>query len=120
MQDYKKLKVWDKSHQFVLDLYNVCQTFPREETYGLTQQLKRAAASIPANIAEGCGKRSNAEFAHFLNIALGSANETDYFLLLGYDLSFIGKNEYDRLAAQINKIKAMLIGLINKVRSPKT
>jgi len=117
MQNYKDLKVWNSAHKFVLDLYKVCGSFPREEIYVLTAQLKRAGISIPANIAEGCGKRSNAELAHFLNIALGSANETEYFVLLASDLTFIDKGSYDTLAAQITEIKAMLIGLISKVRS---
>ncbi|WP_028787385.1 four helix bundle protein [Terrimonas ferruginea] len=120
MQNYKDLKVWNSAHRFVLDLYKACQTFPREEVYGLTSQLKRAAISIPANIAEGCGKKSNAELAHFLNIALGSANEAEYFILLACDLSFIEKFQYERLIAQINEVKAMLIGLITKVRNQKT
>ena len=119
MQNYKDLKVWNSAHKFVLDLYKVCGSFPREEIYVLTAQLKRAGISIPANIAEGCGKRSNAELSHFLNIALGSANETEYFVLLASDLNFIDKVTYERLAAQINEIKAMLIGLISKVRSQK-
>lgn len=120
MQNYKNLKVWNSAHRFVLDLYKACQTFPREEVYGLTSQLKRAAISIPANIAEGCGKKSNADLAHFLNIALGSANETEYFMLLARDLSFIEKFQYERLITQINEVKAMLIGLITKVRNQKT
>ena len=76
MQNYKDLKVWEKAHLFTLTVYEVSKAFPKEEIYSLTNQLRRAASSIPANIAEGCGKNSPAEFAHYLNIALGSANES--------------------------------------------
>ncbi len=86
MQNYKDLKVWEKGHLFTLKVYDVTKLFPKEEIYSLTNQIRRAASSIPANIAEGCGKNSQNEFAHFLNIALGSANEAEYFLILSKDL----------------------------------
>jgi four helix bundle protein len=79
MQNYKDLKVREKSHQFTLEVYEITKVFPKEEIYSLTNQLRRAASSIPANTAEGCGKNSQAEFVHFLNISLGSANESEYF-----------------------------------------
>lgn len=75
MQNYKDLKAWERSHQFTLRVYEVTKSFPKEEMYSLTNQLRRSASSIPANIAGGCGKNSQAEFAHFLNVSLGSANE---------------------------------------------
>ncbi len=120
MQNYKELKVWQKSHAFTLKVYEATKSFPKEELYSLTNQLRRASSSIPANIAEGCGKNSNAELVHFLNIALGSANEAEYFLLLSKDLSYLTENNYNPLADNINEIKAMLISLINKVRTNKT
>ncbi len=86
MQNYKDLKVWEKGHLFTLKVYDVAKLFPKEEIYSLINQIRRAASSIPANIAEGCGKNSQNEFAHFLNIALGSANEAEYFLILSKDL----------------------------------
>jgi len=89
MQDYQKLKVWERSHHLVLNVYDISKVFPKEEIYGMTSQLRRATFSIPANIAEGCGKKGKTEFAHFLNIALGSANETEYFLLLAKDLKYL-------------------------------
>lgn len=119
MQDYKKLRVWQQAHQFVLAIYRMSSGFPGHEIYGLQNQLRRSAYSIPANIAEGCGKNSEAELAHFLNISLGSANEVDYYLLLSKDLSYISENEYKTLDEEINGIKAMLISLIRKVRSAK-
>jgi four helix bundle protein len=117
MQNYKDLKVWEKAHQFILKVYEATKLFPKEELYSLTNQLRRAASSIPANIAEGCGKNSQAEFAHFLNISLGSANETEYFLILSKDLKYLDENIFETLIKIINEIKAMLIALISKVRT---
>ncbi len=82
MQDFKKLQVWAKSHDLTLRMYELTSQFPREEIYGLTSQIRRACASIPTNIAEGCGRKSSADFARFLQIAMGSASETEYLILL--------------------------------------
>lgn len=116
MQDYRKLKVWNRSHLLVLDLYKMVNLFPKEEQFGLISQIKRASSSIPANIAEGCGRNSNKDFAHFLNIALGSLNEVTYFILLAKDLEYITIEEYSKLTDECNEIKAMLISLIKKIR----
>ena len=116
MQNYKDLKVWEKAHQFTLMVYEASKHFPKEELYGLTNQLRRSAYSIPANIAEGCGKNTKADFANFLNIALGSANESEYFILLTKDLAYINTEKFETLSKLINEIKAMLIALIAKVR----
>ena len=116
MQNYKDLKVWEKAHQFTLMVYETSKHFPKEELYGLTNQLRRSAYSIPANIAEGCGKNTKADFANFLNIALGSANESEYFILLTKDLAYINTEKFETLSKLINEIKAMLIALIAKVR----
>ena len=116
MQNYKDLKVWEKAHQFTLMVYEASKHFPKEELYGLTNQLRRSASSIPANIAEGCGKNTKADFANFLNIALGSANESEYFILLTKDLAYINTEKFETLSKLINEIKAMLIALIAKVR----
>ena len=117
MQNYKELKVWEKAHHFTLKVYEVTRAFPKEEVYGLTNQLRRASFSIPANIAEGCGKNTKNDFANFLNIALGSANESEYFLILSKDLQYLKQDLFDVLFNYINEVKAMLIGLINKVRA---
>lgn len=117
MQNYKELRVWQKAHSFTLKVYEVTKVFPKDELYSLTNQLRRAASSIPANIAEGCGKNSNNEFAHFLNIALGSSNESEYFLLLSKDLGYLSPENHTELEDNINEIKAMLISLVNKVRA---
>lgn len=116
MQNYKELKVWEKAHKLTLQVYDITTNFPKQEVYTLTSQLRRSAYSIPSNIAEGCGKNSANDLANFLNIALGSANETDYFLLLAKDLGFIETEKYQELNMLINEVKAMLIVLIQKVR----
>lgn len=117
MQNYKELKVWTKSHEITLKIYSLTKGFSKEEMYSLTNQLRRCASSIPANIAEGCGKNGKIDFGRFLNIALGSANETEYFLLLSRDLSYLQAEDYGQLEKSINEIKAMLISLIQKVRA---
>lgn len=105
MQNYKDLKVWEKAHSFTLQVYECSKNFAKEEIYSLTNQLRRAASSIPANIAEGCGKNSNPEFAHFLNIALGSANESEYFLILSKDLLYLKEEIFQTLFKLINEVK---------------
>lgn len=117
MQNYKDLKVWVKSHEITLKIYSITNGFPREEIYSLTSQIRRCSSSIPANIAEGCGKNSNRDLGKFLNIALGSANETEYLLLLAKDLGYLTTDDYGLLERAINEVKAMLISLIQKVRS---
>lgn len=117
MQNYKELKVWEKAHHFTLRVYEVSKSFPKDELYSLTNQLRRAASSIPANIAEGWGKNTQSEFAHFLNISLGSANEAEYFLILSKDLTYLNFENFMQLSEAINEIKAMLITLISKVRT---
>lgn len=117
MQNYKELKVWEKAHDFTLKIYEATKIFPKEEIYSLTNQLRRAASSIPANIAEGCGKKSQLDFANFLNIALGSANEAEYYVILSKDLKYLSADTYEELLKIINEVKAMLIALINKVRT---
>ena len=117
MQNYKYLKVWSKAHYFTLQVYKLSEAFPKTETYGLTNQLRRASSSIAANIAEGCGKNTKADFANFLNILLGSANEAEYFILLVKDLNYLSFKNFEELSKLINEIKAMLIVLISKVRA---
>lgn len=117
MQNYQELIVWQKAHALVLRLYDMASRMPKEEVFGLTNQIKRSVVSIPANIAEGCGKYSNKDFANFLQVSLGSTNETEYYLLLIKDLKYIKQEEYINLWENINQIKAMLISLIEKVRS---
>ncbi len=117
MQNYKDLKIWEKVHLFTLKVYETTKNFPKEELYSLTNQFRRSAFSIPANIAEGCGKNSKQEFAHYLNIALGSANESEYFLILSKDLKYLKENSFEILLDLINEVKGMLIALVSKVRT---
>ena len=117
MKDFRKLLVWEKSHRLTLAVYQATATFPRSELYGLTSQIRRAAASIPANIAEGCGRSSDAELARFLQIAMGSASELEYHLLLAHDLDMLNAPDYGQLAGQVTEIKRMLASFINKLRS---
>ena len=117
MQNYRTLKVWKKAHTFTLDIYKITLVFPKIETYALADQMRRSASSIPTNIAEGCGRNSNLELSHFLNVALGSSNEIDYQILLTKDLGYISQEQYELLKNQIGEIKAMLITLISKLRN---
>ena len=116
MKDFRDLLVWERGHKFTLAVYSATKVFPKEELYGITSQLRRSAASIPTNIAEGCGKGSNAEFNRFLQIAFGSANETEYHLLLARDLDMLSDEEYATLHSELIEIKRMLASLIQKVR----
>ena len=117
MKDFRKLNVWEKAHQLTLKIYNVTEEFPREELYGLISQIRRAAVSIPTNIAEGSVRSSDADFARFLHIALGSPSELEYLILLSKDLKFIQSEVQEELNAEINEIKKMLITFIKKLKA---
>jgi len=117
MQDFKKLKVWEKAHQLTLAVYEITAPFPKEELYGLTSQMRRAAASIVCNIAEGCGRVGRADFARFLQMATGSASELEYQLLLAHDLTFLRPPEYKSLETAVVEIKRMLTSLMQRLRS---
>jgi four helix bundle protein len=119
MKDFHDLKVWQKAHQMTLAIYQVTATFPRDEMYGLTSQLRRACASIPANLAEGCGRNGAAEFARFCSIAMGSASELEYHLLLAKDLKLIPPKDYDALTARATELKRMLAGLLQKLNADR-
>ena len=109
MSDFHNLLIWKRSHQLTLDIYKVSQSFPKEELFGLTSQIGRAISSVPTNIAEGSGRNSNKDFAHFLQIAIGSASEVEYELLLAHDLQYINKDEYERLINEMVAIRKMII-----------
>jgi four helix bundle protein len=117
VQDFRKLKVWQKAHELALAIYRVTAKFPKEELYGLTSQIRRASISIPTNIAEGCGRSTDSEFARYLQIAMGSAFETEYELLLSRDLGFLAKEEYSRLDSAIQETKRMIIALYKTLRT---
>lgn len=117
MKDFRKLLVWDKAHQLTLAIYHVTATLPREETYGLVSQMRRAASSIPSNIAEGCGRDGDAELSLFCVMARGSASELEYQLLLSRDLKLIQSQEYEQLTQQTVEIKRMLTVLVQKLNA---
>ncbi|MCJ7533437.1 MAG: four helix bundle protein [Anaerolineales bacterium] len=117
MKNFKELNVWLKAHQLVLAVYQVTKSFPSDELFGLTSQMRRAAASIPANIAEGCGRSSDAEFARFLYISFGSASELEYHILLAHDLGMLNEIDCGKLTKNVIEIKKMLSSLIKKVKT---
>ena len=109
MRDFHKLGIWQRSHQLTLDVYKVSQVFPKDELFGLTSQVRRAASSIPTNLAEGCGRASNKDYAHFLQIAIGSASEVEYELLLAHDLEYINDEAFNKLTSETIAIRKMII-----------
>lgn len=120
MQDYWQLNVMKRAHSLVVDIYRLTVGFPKSELYGLTSQLRRAAYSVPSNIAEGCGRGGSAELARFLRISLGSASETEYFLVLSRDLEFLAAADCQNLLTEVVAIKRMLTSLIRKVSGDQT
>lgn len=120
MRDFRELVVWQKAHKMTLAVYHCTCAFPQEEKYGLISQLRRAVSSIPLNIAEGCGRNSDKEFVRFLQIAFGSASETEYALLLCKDLGYLAIEEYERVLTSLYEVKKMLATLITKINSELT
>jgi four helix bundle protein len=116
MQSFRNLKVWEKAHILTLDVYKSSRDFPRNEQYGLTSQMRRSSASIGANIAEGCCRKGDSELGRFLQIAMGSASELEYHLLLARDLDVMKTVEYQRLSSEVIEVKKMLASLIHKLR----
>jgi four helix bundle protein len=116
MRDFREIQVWGKAHRLTLEIYKATASFPTEEKYGLTSQLRRSSASIAANIAEGFGRGGNAELARFLQIAMGSACEVEYHVLLARDLNLLSKTIYDELEVRVVEVKRMLASLLLKVR----
>ena len=116
MQNYKTLIVWKKAHALVLLLYKLTANYPKVEQFALTSQLRRAAASVPCNMAEGCGKHTQSDLANFLQTALGSSNEVEYLLLLSHELGYLQDDSFRDSDSQVNEVKTMLITLINKIR----
>ncbi|MEO1288430.1 MAG: four helix bundle protein [Chloroflexota bacterium] len=119
MRDFRDIKAWHKAHSLVLSVYDATRQFPDDERYGLTSQIRRASASIPANIAEGCGKGSDAELARFMQISMGSASELEYHLLLARDLHYLNNTTYDDLHSRTVEVKKMLAPFIKTLRNRK-
>jgi four helix bundle protein len=115
MKDYRELRVWHHAHALTLTSYRATKKFPREELFGLTSQIRRCAASVAANIAEGCGRTGNAELNRFLQISSGSASELDYHFLLAKDLGYLKPEDYEELATELSHLRRMLSALIVKI-----
>lgn len=117
MRDFRELDVWNEAHQFVLSIYELSGTFPNEERYGLTSQIRRASASITSNIAEGCGRDTDKDLARFLQMSAGSVSEVENQLILALDLDYIDKSSFDELNQSLQSIKRMLNSFIQSLRS---
>jgi four helix bundle protein len=117
VQDFRNLKVWEKAHALTLDIYRASKSFPRDEIYGLTSQMRRASVSIGANIAEGTCRKGDVDFARFLQMAAGSASEVEYHLLLARDLDLLQAPDYQRLSEEAVEVKRMLASLMQKLRA---
>ena len=114
---YKELKVWHKAYSFTLDIYKFTKSYPKEVTYGLTDQMRRSSISIIANIAEGCGKQHTKDFMKFITIAIGSSNELEVYIRLSYDLNYIKKDVFEDLKSNHDEISKMLYGLRKSLKS---
>ena len=120
MKDFRKLKVWERAHNLTLSIYTLTKNFPKDELYGLTSQMRRAASSIPTNIAEGCGRDSQAELNCFLFIAMGSSSELDYQLILSHDLNYLDDESFIKLSTELGEIRRMLNSFIHKITHDKS
>lgn len=119
VKDFRELKVWEKAHKMTLTAYRLTSGFPKHELFGLTSQIRRCSSSIPANIAEGCGRMGNSEFHRFLQMACGSANELEYHVLLAKDLGYLSQTDYDSAQKELLDLKRMLVALTRKVGSER-
>jgi four helix bundle protein len=119
VKNFRDLDVWKFSHELTLTVYRATRTFPNEERFGLISQIRRAAASIPANIAEGCGRGGDAEFQRFLQIAMGSASELEYHILLARDLEYLDSELHSTIDVETQRVKKMLSSLMRKVNDDR-
>jgi len=116
LRNFKDMQVWHKAHSLVIKIYKLTSLFPADEKFGLISQMRRAVSSIAINIAEGCGRGSNIEFKRFLDIAMGSANEVEYEILLARDLEYIDDKYYNEIMSYIEEVKKMLTSYINRIK----
>ena len=119
VKDFRQRKVWEKSHELALATYKATKHVPKEELDGLTSQIRRSSMSIPTNMAEGCGQNTDANFARFVQMAMGSASETEYQLLLPHDLGFLDKEQFDKLKTDVTEVKRMLTALLKTLRADR-
>ena len=117
MRDFRKLKIWERAHRITLSTYRLTKNFPKDELYGLTSQMRRSSASVPTNIAEGCGRNSQAEFVYFLTLAMGSSSELDYQLILAHDLGYVDEKTFLELTSDLSGMRRMLNTFIQKLKS---
>lgn len=117
MRNFKDLSIWQRSHQLVLKIYVSTRSFPQDELFGLISQMKRSSSSVPTNIAEGCGRNSDAELRRFLTIASGSISELEYEVLLAKDLGYLPENFSKELTDEIIEIRKMIYSFIQKLKS---
>lgn len=117
MQDFQNLRVWQTAHAHTLAVYQATASFPTDERFGLTSQLRRATASVPANLAEGCGRQTDADFARFVQIASGPNSEALYHLRLAHDLAYLDAGTFESLDAQARAVRRQLIALLKRLRS---
>lgn len=115
MQEFRKLDVWKKAHDLVLAVYRASGSLPKEEVFGITIQLRRAATAIPTRIAEACGREANSEFIADLRRSIAAANELDYLLLLAKDLGYLNSKTHEGLSAQTVEVRKMIYGLVRKL-----
>jgi four helix bundle protein len=116
MQEFRNLTVWQRAHELTLAVYSATQAFPKAEAFGLTSQLRRCSSSVPSLIAEGCGRGSDEDFARFLQMAMGSASEAEYQLLLSKDLGYLDPETHVRLEGLTIEVKKMLAAFLSKLR----
>ncbi|MGL4385880.1 MAG: four helix bundle protein [Flavobacterium sp.] len=116
MRDYKNYTVWQESHQLTLIAYQLTKSFPKEELFGITSQLRRATSSVPTNIAEGCGRESDADFRRFLIMAHSSATEVEYLIFLSAELNYVSKSEFDEFTEKVIVLRKQLRKLIDKLK----
>ena len=117
MKDFRTLKVWEKAHTLTLAIYKATEKFPKHELYALTNQIQRAAVSVPTNIAEGCGKDSDAELKRYFVIAMGSSSELEYLLLLARDLKYLPEDSHQILNSDLTEVRRMLNAFIQKLKA---
>ncbi len=116
MQDFRKLKVWEKGHKLTLEIYKATKAFPTDERFGLISQMRRSSSSVPTNIAEGCGRPRNTELKRFMEISMGSLSELEYQILLSKDLDYLSPSQFTYLSGLATELKKMLSSFIVKLR----
>ncbi len=119
MKDFRQLQIWDRSHKLTLQIYRITRGFPTDERYGMVSQMRRSSSSVPTNIAEGCGRNTDADFARFLDHSMGSATELEYQLILSRDLGYISTDEYTETNGELTEIKRMLNAFLQKLRAKR-